>query len=92
MNFLMLLIRWGRYMTNIIFSIVIPVYNVEKYLDECVTSIQGQSFKKYEIILVDDGSTDRSGDMCDEYAKRSKNIKVIHQKNGRSKFSKERGS
>lgn len=63
-------------------SIIIPVYNVEKYLKECVNSILKQDFFDYEIILVDDGSKDSSGEICDEYAKNIDNITVIHKENG----------
>lgn len=63
-------------------SIVVPVYNVEKYLDRCLKSLINQTYKNYEIILVDDGSTDNSGKMCDKYANNYKNIKAIHKKNG----------
>lgn len=66
------------------FSIIIPVYNVEKYLRECIESILKQTFTDYEVILVDDGSTDKSGAICDEYAKKEKRIKVIHKANGGS--------
>lgn len=62
-------------------SVVVPVYNVELYLDECVASIVKQSYKKLEIILVDDGATDSSGAMCEEWAKRDERIRVVHQKN-----------
>lgn len=62
-------------------SILVPVYNVEKYLAECIDSITNQTYKNIEIILVDDGSTDNSGAMCDEYAKKDSRIKVIHQEN-----------
>ena len=64
------------------FSIIIPVYNVEKFLQECVNSVIEQLFKNYEIILIDDGSTDESGIMCDRFAENNKNIFVIHKKNG----------
>lgn len=64
------------------FSIIIPVYNVEKYLPECVNSVLNQNFLDYEMILVNDGSTDNSGNICDEYAKKYSNIKVIHKENG----------
>ena len=65
-----------------LFSIIVPVYNVEKYLNTCVESLINQSYTDYEIILVDDGSKDSSGHMCDEYAKHDTKIKVVHQKNG----------
>ena len=63
-------------------SIVVPVYNVEKYLPYCINSIINQKYKNLEIILVDDGSTDDSGKICDEYLKKDDRIKVIHKKNG----------
>jgi len=63
-------------------SIIVPVYNVEKYLDKCVQSIVSQTYKNLEIILVDDGSPDNCPKMCDEWAKKDKRIKVIHKKNG----------
>ncbi|WP_343290500.1 glycosyltransferase family 2 protein [Turicibacter bilis] len=64
-----------------IFSIIIPIYNVEKYLTECIESVLNQSFKSFEVILVNDGSTDSSGVMCDQY-KDYPNVKVIHKENG----------
>lgn len=63
-------------------SIIIPVYNVERYLERCVQSILTQSYTDYEVILVDDGSTDRSGVLCDELALRDSRIRVFHQVNG----------
>ena len=63
-------------------SVIVPVYNVEKYLKKCVTSIMENSFKNLEINLVDDGSTDNSGQLCDELAIMDIRIKVIHKKNG----------
>ena len=63
-------------------TVVVPVYNVEKYLGKCIDSILSQTLVVDEIILVDDGSRDRSGKIADEYAAKYKNIKVIHQKNG----------
>ena len=65
-----------------LFSIIIPVYNVEAYLRQCIDSVLSQTFVDYEIILVDDGSPDRSGEICDEYACRDSRIKVIHKPNG----------
>ena len=62
-------------------SIIIPAYNVEKYLDRCLKSIQEQTFRDLEVILVDDGSTDRSGEICDRFAGENQCAKVIHQKN-----------
>lgn len=63
-------------------SIIVPVYKVEKYLNKCVKSIINQTYSNLEIILVDDGSPDNCGKMCDDYAKKDKRIKVIHKKNG----------
>ena len=63
-------------------SIIIPVYDVEDYLDECVESVVNQTYKSLEIILVDDGSTDNSGGLCDEWAGRDDRITVIHKNNG----------
>ena len=63
-------------------SIIIPIYNVEKYLAECIDSVINQTYKNLEIILVDDGSPDNSGRICDEYAENYKEIKVIHKENG----------
>ena len=65
-----------------IISIIIPVYNVEKYLECCVNSVITQSFKDLDIILVDDGSTDNSPVICDEFARIDSRIKVIHKSNG----------
>lgn len=63
-------------------AIIVPVYNVEKYLNQCVNSLLKQTWKNLEIILVDDGSTDRSGIICDEYSKIDPRIVVIHKTNG----------
>lgn len=62
-------------------SILVPVYNVEKYLGDCLDSILAQTFTDFEVICMDDGSTDRSGDILDEYALKDKRIKVIHKEN-----------
>ncbi len=66
------------------FSVIVPVYNVDKYLKECIDSILAQSFTDYELILVNDGSTDKSPEICDEYAKRENRVKVIHKANNGS--------
>lgn len=68
-------------MEDILISIVIPIYNVEKYLRQCIDSIVTCSNKSWEVLLVDDGSTDKSPEICDEYGKRYDEIKVIHKKN-----------
>lgn len=62
-------------------SVIVPVYNVEKYLHECVDSILAQTFTDFELILVNDGSQDNSGTICDEYARKDERITVIHQEN-----------
>ena len=63
-------------------SIIVPIYNVEKYVEKCIESIISQTYKNLEIILVDDGSPDNSGVICDEYAQKDSRIKVIHKENG----------
>lgn len=67
---------------NDLISIIVPIYKVEEYLDRCVESIVNQTYENLEIILVDDGSPDRCGSMCDEWAEKDSRIKVIHKKNG----------
>lgn len=66
---------------NYIVSVIVPVYNVEEYLKRCVDSLRNQSLQNIEIILVDDGSTDHSGTLCDEYQNEDRRIKVIHKEN-----------
>lgn len=63
-------------------SIIVPIYNVEKYLDRCINSLVNQTYKNIEIILVDDGSPDKSGKICDMWSAKDSRIKVIHKKNG----------
>ena len=63
-------------------SIIVPVYKAEQYLHRCIDSILSQSFTDWELILVDDGSPDKSGDICDEYSKKDPRIKVFHKSNG----------
>lgn len=67
---------------NPLISIIVPVYNVEKYLDSCLKSLCNQSYKNIEIILVDDGATDNSGKMCDDWTKKDSRIVAYHKKNG----------
>ena len=62
-------------------SIIIPIYNVEKYMDQCVESVLNQTFSDIEIILVDDGSTDSCSEKCDKYAVKDDRIHVVHKKN-----------
>ncbi len=69
-------------MSNQLISVIVPVYKVEPYLRKCVDSILAQTYRNLEIILVDDGSPDKCGAMCDEYATRDSRIRVIHKKNG----------
>ena len=63
-------------------SIIVPIYNVQKYLPRCIESVLNQTYKNFELILVDDGSPDRSGDICEYYAKKDSRIVVIHKQNG----------
>ena len=72
-------------------SVIVPVYNVEQYLEKCVESIINQTYKNLEIILVNDGSTDNSGKLCDELAKKDERIKVIHKENGGLSDARNRG-
>ena len=62
-------------------SIIVPIYKVEKYLNKCIESILNQTYSNLEIILIDDGSPDKSGDICDFYKNKDSRIKVIHKKN-----------
>lgn len=75
----------------LLISIIVPIYNVSSYLQECLESILSQDYPFLEIILVDDGSTDDSGKICDEYAKRDSRIRVIHQPNGGAAAAKNAG-
>ena len=68
-------------MSNAKISVIVPVYNVEKYLPRCIESILNQTYKDFELILVDDGSLDNSGKICDYYANKDSRVKVIHKKN-----------
>ena len=74
-----------------IISVIIPVYNVEKYLSECLDSVINQTYKNLQIIIVDDGSTDFSGKICDVYAEKDNRITVVHQKNAGAGAAKNTG-
>ena len=74
-----------------LFSVIVPVYNVEKYLPECLNSMRGQTFRDFELILLDDGSTDKSGTLCDQFALQNKNTIVIHKKNEGLVLTRRRG-
>jgi glycosyltransferase involved in cell wall biosynthesis len=76
---------------DLFISVIIPVYNVEKYVRKSINSILEQTYKNYEIILIDDGSTDSSGKICDEYASKYECIKVFHQKNSGQSVARNRG-
>lgn len=78
-------------MRNPLVSIIVPVYNVEKYLKECLNSIFYQGYDKYEVIAVNDGSTDNSGKILDEYAKTHNNLRVIHKKNAGAALARKDG-
>lgn len=69
-------------MNDPLISVIVPVYKAEPYLDKCINSIRNQTYKNLEIILVDDGSPDRCGEMCDAYAKTDSRIRVFHKENG----------
>lgn len=62
-------------------SIIVPVYKVERYLDKCITSILNQTFRNFELLLIDDGSPDKSGEICDKYAVKDERVKVFHREN-----------
>lgn len=72
-------------------SIIVPVYNVEKYIERCVDSLIKQTYKNLEIILVDDGSVDKSAELCNEYAKQHRNIKVVHKANAGLGYARNTG-
>lgn len=67
---------------EILFSVVVPVYNVKPFLSRCIDSILGQTYKNFELILIDDGSTDGSSDLCDSYLKKDSRVHVVHKNNG----------
>ncbi|HFI0166169.1 TPA: glycosyltransferase family 2 protein [Streptococcus suis] len=69
-------------MNKPLISIIVPVYNVETYLDQCIHSVLNQTYSNWELLLINDGSTDSSGTICDDYAKGDERIRVIHKNNG----------
>ncbi len=78
-------------MSTPLISIIVPVYNIEKYLERCVNSIRKQTYSNLEILLVDDGSTDKSGALCDAFAKEDVRIRVFHKENGGSSSARNFG-
>lgn len=78
-------------MKEYLLTIIVPVYNVEPYLSDCIESILSQSFDNFELLLIDDGSTDSSGEICDRYAKSDKRIRVFHTENQGVSSARNRG-
>ena len=76
---------------SVLISIIIPVYNAEHYLQRCVHAVLGQDYNHFEVVLVDDGSTDGSGQLCDEYAEKDKRVHVIHQQNQGASIARQNG-
>ena len=76
---------------DILISVIIPVYNAEQHLERCLQSVLKQTYSNLEIILVDDGSTDRSGEICDEFGRRDNRIIVVHKKNGGQAQARNKG-
>ena len=78
-------------MNNIKVSVIVPLYNAEKYAKRCIESVLRQTYNNYELILIDDGSKDRTGEICDHYADIDSRIKVIHKKNGGVSSARNKG-
>ena len=78
-------------MNRPVISVVIPAYNVEAYIERCVNSVRNQTVENIEIILIDDGSPDRSPVLCDQYAEKDRRVRVIHKKNGGLASARNRG-
>ena len=74
--------RMNNTFYNPMISLIVPVYNAEEYLDDAVKSVWDQSFANWELLLIDDGSTDKSGEICDQFAEADHRIKVFHTENG----------
>lgn len=77
--------------TIIDIAVIIPIYNAKKYLSRCIKSVLAQTYKNFSIVLVDDGSTDKSPQICDKFAEKDDRIFVIHQKNQGSVEARKRG-
>lgn len=77
--------------TGKLINVIVLVYNVEKYLANCLDSIVNQTYKNFCVILIDDGSTDRSGSICDEYVKNDQRFKVVHKQNAKTNFGRKTG-
>ena len=73
-------------------SIIVPVYNAEKRLRKCLDSILSQTYSDFELLLIDDGSKDQSGEICDEYAAKESRVRAFHQQNGGGEFGKKFGT
>ena len=67
-------------MSQVKVSVIVPLYNAEKFANRCIESVLRQTFDNYELILVDDGSKDKTGEICDQYTEKDSRIKVIHKK------------
>ena len=78
-------------MRSPVFSIIVPVYNAEHFIKTCLDSLLEQTYPEFELLLIDDGSTDRSGKICDEYAGRDSRIQVFHEKNKGVSASRNKG-
>jgi len=78
-------------MQNELISVIVPIYNGENYIEECIASILKQSYQNLEVILINDGSSDNSGDICDNYAKHDCRVKVIHKENGGASSARNAG-
>ena len=80
-----------KQMKNIKVSVIVPVYKSEVYLERCVDSLLAQTFRDFEILLIDDGSPDRSGEICDMYTRKDDRVRVFHQKNSGVSMARQKG-